>query len=613
MSTQSESQFWRQLASSEALEQDYAQAWLSLLSSRIDEALCAVLITVNRADAKNAKLHPMATVPQDRVMHAKTLQTARLALEQGKGIVDRDISSPRSTPGALIAMPISAMNEAKCILVVELSDCTPDRLGQIMRELQWAEPWMHKPFFLEEIGTEKLRHQISIHSLEIIADVSEQRTFREASNALVTEMARRYDCERVSLGIRARQRTLVRAISHSAQFSDQMVLVDQFANMMDEAIDQKGLVSFPDRQFSDQKIVYKHEQFIKKFGASNVLTIPLIYQNTFFGAVLLERTASNPFTENEVAEIESLCALHAYILHDKIELGRSIFAKNLSALAKVFEFVVGAQFMWRKVIGLAVIALLALSFFWKATDYVRAPATLRTVETRQISAPFTSYISEVYVTPGDLVRKGELLFTLDDRDLLLEELTLFNAAKQLESEYREAQAAFDSVGQSIKEAQIDQNTARLELVRRQLELAKITAPFDGRILSGDLTQSVGAAVDRGDGLMALAMNDFFQVILEVQANRIDEINAELIGDLVLQSMPEQTFTFEIDRVTPVAKYKGGRTFYNVYASFAVADENWRAGMEGVGKIDMGENRFLFLLTRDMLNWIRMQIWRWVPA
>ena len=81
MSTQSESQFWRQLASSEALEQDYAQAWLSLLSSRIDEALCAVLITVNRADAKNAKLHPMATVPQDRVMHAKTLQTARLALE----------------------------------------------------------------------------------------------------------------------------------------------------------------------------------------------------------------------------------------------------------------------------------------------------------------------------------------------------------------------------------------------------------------------------------------------------------------------------------------------------------------------------------------------------
>ena len=94
---------------------------------------------------------------------------------------------------------------------------------------------------------------------------------------------------------------------------------------------------------------------------------------------------------------------------------------------------------------------------------------------------------------------------------------------------------------------------------------------------------------------------------------MDEINAELIGDLVLQSMPEQTFTFEIDRVTPVAKYKGGRTFYNVYASFAVADENWRAGMEGVGKIDMGENRFLFLLTRDMLNWIRMQIWRWVPA
>ena len=617
MSTQTDSQLWRQLASTGTLDESYARAWLSLLLSRVEESLCAVLVTVGRTDnaqpKANAQLQPFATVPQDRIMHPKTLPTARLAVEQGTGIVDRKTGSEGRADGALIAMPISVMETVKCVVVVELRDCSTERLSQIMRELQWAAPWMQKSYFIEEIGVEQLRHQVSIHSLEIIADVSEQRTFNEASNAFVTEMARRYDCERVALGVRRRRRTFVRAISHSAQFSDQMVLVDQLAGMMDEAVDQKGLVSFPDQQFSDQKIVYKHEQFIKKFGAAHVLTIPLTYQDRFFGAVLLERAAGNPFTEDEVAEIESLSALHAYILHDKIELGRSIVAKNLSALTSVLEFLVGSQYMWRKVIGLAIVGLLALSFFWQSTDYVRAPATLRTVETRQISAPFTSYISEVHVVPGDLVRKGDPLFALDDRDLLLEELTLINTAKQLESEYREAQATFDSVGIRIKEAQIDQNTARLELVRRQIELARISAPFDGRILSGDLTQSVGAAVDRGDGLMALAMNDFFQVILEVQANRIDEIETGLSGDLVLQSMPEQTFSFEIDRITPVAEYDSGRTFFNVSASFADVDDKWRSGMEGIGKVDMGEQRMIILLSRDIVNWVRMQIWRWVPA
>ncbi len=612
MSTQTDSQLWRQLASSEVLDEGFARAWLSLLLSRIHEAQCAVLVSVS-GDTSSPQLKPFATAPQDRIMHPKTLPTARLALEQGTGIVDRKAGSAGGGKGILISMPISALQQVKSVVVAELIDCSPERLSQVMRELQWAAPWMERPFFREEIDTEQLRHQVSIHSLEIIADVSEQRTFNEASNAFVTEMARRYDCERVTLGIRRRRRTFVRAISHSAQFSDQMVLVDQLAGMMDEAIDQKGLVSFPDRQFSDQKIVYKHEQFIKKFGASNVLTIPLTYRDRFFGAVSLERGAGKPFTEDEVAEIESICALHAYILHDKIELGRSIFAKNLSALVSVLEFLVGSQHMWRKAIGVVVLGLLVLSFFWRATDYVRAPATLRTVETRQISAPFMSYISEVHVSPGDLVRKGDPLFALDDRDLLLEELTLINTAKQLQSEYREAQASFDSVGIRIKDAQIEQNTARLELVRRQIELAQITAPFDGRILSGDLTQSVGAAVDRGEGLMSLAMNDFFQVILEVEANRIDEIETGLAGDLVLQSMPEQSFAFEINRITPVADYESGRTFFNVYASFASADDDWRAGMEGIGKVDMGEQRLLVLLSRDIVNWVRLQIWRWVPT
>jgi len=35
-------------------------------------------------------------------------------------------------------------------------------------------------------------------------------------------------------------------------------------------------------------------------------------------------------------------------------------------------------------------------------------------------------------------------------------------------------------------------------------------------------------------------------------------------------------------------------------------------MEGVGKIDIEERNLFWILTHEMFNWLRLQLWTWWP-
>ena len=51
----------------------------------------------------------------------------------------------------------------------------------------------------------------------------------------------------------------------------------------------------------------------------------------------------------------------------------------------------------------------------------------------------------------------------------------------------------------------DQAAAQLALLNEQLAHTRITAPFDGLIVSGDLSQSLGAPVERARAVQAVPL------------------------------------------------------------------------------------------------------------
>ncbi|WP_315980884.1 hypothetical protein [Aliamphritea spongicola] len=68
---------------------------------------------------------------------------------------------------------------------------------------------------------------------------------------------------------------------------------------------------------------------------------------------------------------------------------------------------------------------------------------------------------------------------------------------KLNRQYQEALSVRDRAKINIISAQQSQVDAQLELVTGQLARAQLTAPFDGLVVSGDLSQRLGSAVSKG--------------------------------------------------------------------------------------------------------------------
>jgi multidrug resistance efflux pump len=177
---------------------------------------------------------------------------------------------------------------------------------------------------------------------------------------------------------------------------------------------------------------------------------------------------------------------------------------------------------------------------------------------------------------------------------------------------REAKAEHEWSGVGILMAQNKQAEAELALLDDKLARTRITAPFDGIVVSGDLSQSLGAPVERGEVLFEIAPLASYRVVLKVDERDIEELAVGQRGLLSLASMPADDYAFVVENVTPVATAAEGKNFFRVEAALEEISERLRPGMEGVAKIGIGERRLVWIWTHRIIDWFRLWFWSWWP-
>jgi multidrug resistance efflux pump len=201
---------------------------------------------------------------------------------------------------------------------------------------------------------------------------------------------------------------------------------------------------------------------------------------------------------------------------------------------------------------------------------------------------------------------------LEDRELKLERLKWASQAEELNKQLRQAMAEHDSAQLQVLGAQLEQVRAQLARVEDQLARTRVTAPFDGIVTTGDLTQSLGAPVERGAVLYEVAPLSAFRVVLEVDERDVADVSVGQHGNLLLSAFPQAPIAFVVEKITPVSTAKEGRNFFRVEAKLTREERRLRPGMEGVGKIEIDQRRYIWIWTHDVWTSLRLWLWKWLP-
>lgn len=167
-----------------------------------------------------------------------------------------------------------------------------------------------------------------------------------------------------------------------------------------------------------------------------------------------------------------------------------------------------------------------------------------------LSARIPAYVSEVLASAGDRVKKGQVLITLDDREIR-EQLAAAEAQlNQAQTEYDRAKQLFErnaTTQQALTAAESMFTAARaqVEQVKVMLTYAQITSPIDGivtdrRIEAGDLANP---------GMVLLAVYDPARMRLEapVPVRLVDRLAVGQEVDVALER-PARTLKGRVTEV-----------------------------------------------------------------
>jgi len=480
-----------------------------------------------------------------------------------------------------------------------------------LRLLHWASAWLVDQFRQQTLDVmDKRLERISLVS-DMVATVVQERRFGSSALAVVNELAAQLKCDRVSIGFEKSGTIEVKAISHTAKFDPKTNLVRRISDAMEEVLDLDAAIVYPAPD-NDELGAIAHGELAAEVRDVAVCSTPLIEAGNVIGVMTLERTDGAVFSAAEIELCKTAGLLLGPILWLKLENERSVWKRLRVTIESFTQMLFGPHYPGAKLVAL-VFASGIIFFSLFSSDYrVSAKTIIEGSVQRAAVAPFEGYIAESLVRAGDIVKKGQVLCRLDDKDLKLDQVRWASEREQAERKYRQALAANDRASMAMIQAQIDQAQAQLSLAEDKLARATLAAPFDGIVVSGDLSQLLGTPVEQGKVLFEIAPLDAYRVILNVDERDISEIEVGQQGDLALSGIPYEVMHFKVKQITPVSTSQEGSNYFRVEAQLENPSNRLRPGMEGVGKVSVGDRKLIWIWTHGLVDWLRLWAWKWMP-
>ncbi|MFZ4759687.1 MAG: efflux RND transporter periplasmic adaptor subunit, partial [Burkholderiaceae bacterium] len=443
----------------------------------------------------------------------------------------------------------------------------------------------------------------AVRTLGCQAALTGAESLDDGLRALLMVLARQHGCTRVAFGWSRRAGARVVALSDSAGGRPAHEVAAPLATAMDEALDQEAAVAWPESNGREMRISVAQAQLARLAQVGAVCSVPLVEHGRALGALTFER-AGPAFDPRRIDELTRVAAFVAPLIAQRRRAERP--------LKTLVERLRARLFGPRRRAGIVVVAIglaLAGAAIVPVPDRVSGAARVEGATQRTLTAPADGWLLRVHVRPGDAVRADQVLVELDDRELSMERLRWATEADQAERQATEALARDDRAQFAVQAARGAQAKAQRGLIDAQLERQKVRAPFDGIVLSGDLTQSLGAPVRAGDTLLAVAPAGRHRVIVDVDERDIACVASDATGELALTAHAGRKVAIVVTRISPAAVARDGATVFEVEAA-PRAEAELRPGYQGVAKFDADRRSVLAVLLERPWRALADRVWAW---
>lgn len=427
--------------------------------------------------------------------------------------------------------------------------------------------------------------------------------FVAAATAAVTDLALLLKCERVSLGLLENQRVQVATVSGVSDLRKKQNAVQVLANAMHEALNQHSEISYPQLQKSSANTALAHAKLALRNGGLSIYTLPVYSDGQAVAALLFERRQGFDAPALELAKDAALFVGPLLVLKKRAESSLSVRIKAAVGLGPS-----GFTPSLRGFAALAALCSLLLLGAWPTTYRVVASARVEGKAQRVISAPVDGFIRSVAIRPGEAVQANQVILQLDDQDLVLEREKWESEIAKLDKQYRDALSKSEAAAIVIAASKLDEARSQLALARRQTARTALKAPFDGVLISGDLSQSIGMPVKRGQELMTMATERSYRIVVEVDEQDVADLKLGQTAYALFATL-KRPVPFQVARISPVANTAEGRNVFEVEGHGDAGAATLRHGLRGVAKIEIEPSFTAAVWWHRASQWLRRTLWR----
>ncbi|MGI9456026.1 MAG: efflux RND transporter periplasmic adaptor subunit [Aeoliella sp.] len=233
--------------------------------------------------------------------------------------------------------------------------------------------------------------------------------------------------------------------------------------------------------------------------------------------------------------------------------------------------------------AVATVALLAVPIPYR----IHCQCVLEPVTRRYVAAPFDATLARTLVEPGDVVRAGQPLLELDQREIEWELASLGAAYEKAQKGRDAAMADRQAAATQLARLEMEQIEHQLALLGHRQANLKINSPFDGVVISGDLQRAEGAPVTVGQTLLEVAPLDKVIVEVEVPERSVAHLRDAASTTVRLDAFPGQSWSGNITTIHPRAEIRDDQQAFVAELELENGKGDLRPGMRGRAKVSGG--------------------------